>query len=533
MTKIIGERPSEDILSKSYDCLIIGSGISGLCCGAMLSKMGKKVLILEKHYMVGGLTHTFSRKGYEWDVGLHYVGEMNDENHPFKMLFDYITDGELKWDYMGAEYDRIIFPDQSYSFIAGRDNFISELSKTFSSSEDIKSLNEYLKLVKKVAESGGFYFLGKSYPKLSFLDKTFAHYSKLTTYQVLKTLTNNEKLIGVLTGQYGDYALPPKKSSFAIHAIVALHYINGGNYPIGGSSEIAKGIVKVINKNGGKVVFNAGVEKILVKDGVALGVKLDSGREIYANHIISSVGAHLTYNQLLNPEEVGSDFFTRVKNAPYSTSALGIYIGLKEKSESVIESKSNLWIYPSYDHDKNVSDYLADQSKPLPLVYISFPLIKDPTFETRYPGRSTIAMLGAAPYDWFSKWENTEWRRRGAEYEDYKETLAQRYLDVLYQHMPNAKNKIDYYEVSTPLSNKRFTYYAKGEVYGLEASPKRFEETGIGMITPIKNLLLTGQDSTMAGICGSLIAGAMTAFALHPVKTSAAMFNLKLSRLFK
>ena len=142
-------------------------------------------------------------------------------------------------------------------------------------------------------------------------------------------------------------------------------------------------------------------------------------------------------------------------------------------------------------------------------------------------------MLGAAPYNWFSKWENTKWRRRGSEYDDYKANLTERYLDVLYKHVPNTKGKIDYYEVSTPLSNKHFTYYAKGELYGLEASPKRFEQHGLGLRTPIKNLFLTGQDSTMAGVCGALISGALTAFVLHPAKTSVEMLRFKMSRIFR
>ena len=63
-------------LNEPYDALVIGSGIGGLAAAAILSKSGKKVLILERHYTAGGFTHTFQRKGYEWDVCVHYIGEV-------------------------------------------------------------------------------------------------------------------------------------------------------------------------------------------------------------------------------------------------------------------------------------------------------------------------------------------------------------------------------------------------------------------------------------------------------------------------
>ena len=67
-----------ELASEQYDAIIIGSGISGLTCAALLAQEGKKVLLLEKHFKVGGWTHTFRRNNYEWDVGIHYIGEVQD-----------------------------------------------------------------------------------------------------------------------------------------------------------------------------------------------------------------------------------------------------------------------------------------------------------------------------------------------------------------------------------------------------------------------------------------------------------------------
>ena len=74
----------------SFDAIIIGSGIGGLGTAALLARHGMKALVLERHYVPGGLTHTFHRKGYEWDVGLHYLGKVHDPKAPLRRVFDYV-----------------------------------------------------------------------------------------------------------------------------------------------------------------------------------------------------------------------------------------------------------------------------------------------------------------------------------------------------------------------------------------------------------------------------------------------------------
>src|SRR5215470_17624986 len=86
-----------DRLNRAYDVIVIGSGIGGLAAAAILSKAGKKVLVLERHYTAGGFTHTFQRKGYEWDVGVHYIGEVHRKNSVLRRAFDFLSDGQLDW----------------------------------------------------------------------------------------------------------------------------------------------------------------------------------------------------------------------------------------------------------------------------------------------------------------------------------------------------------------------------------------------------------------------------------------------------
>ena len=127
----VGKRYNLEDASQKYDFIVIGSGMGGLTAAALLSKAGKKVLILEQHYTAGGFTHSYSRKGYEWDVGVHYIGDVHKEYSPLRKMYDLITDGELKWAYMDEVYDRIIFPDKEYKFRASEEKFKSEILKDF------------------------------------------------------------------------------------------------------------------------------------------------------------------------------------------------------------------------------------------------------------------------------------------------------------------------------------------------------------------------------------------------------------------
>ena len=91
------------------------------------------------------------------------------------------------------------------------------------------------------------------------MSKKYAELSQQTTQQVLDGISNNDELKAVLSAQFGDYGMPPSKSSFVIHAAVALHYMNGGFYPVGGSSEIFKTIAPSIIASGGQILVGAAV----------------------------------------------------------------------------------------------------------------------------------------------------------------------------------------------------------------------------------------------------------------------------------
>jgi all-trans-retinol 13,14-reductase len=500
-------------LADRWDAIVVGSGIGGLSVAATLAKLAdKRVLVLERHYTAGGFTHTFRRPGYEWDVGVHYIGDVSHPRGSARRIFDFITDGELEWADMGEVYDRIILGERAYDFVKGLEGFRANMHEYFPADKD--AINRYLDQVVATAKKAQLFFMEKAMPPFlstlmgGMMRRPALTEAMRTTREVLEEITQNQELIGVLTGQFGDYGLVPAQSSFFIHAMVVSHYLRGAAYPVGGASRIAQTIVPVIERAGGEVVTNAEVSEITIEERRAVGVKLVDGHELRAPIVISDAGVINTFERLVPPEVAKvTGYVTKAREVGASIAHLSLYVGLKGTTDELGLKKTNLWVYPDHQHEKNFERFVADINAPLPVVYLSFPSAKDPDFQSRHPGHSTIEAVTLGPYDWFAPWENTSWKHRGSDYEELKASLSERLLETMHKHAPGTRGKVEIAELSTPLTTKNFAAHPRGEIYGLNHTPQRFEQRWLRPTTPIKGLYLTGADVASAGVVGALMGG--------------------------
>ncbi len=252
-----GTRFRPRLARNDYDVIVIGSGIGGLTCAALLARLGKRVCVLEQHYTAGGYTHAYENQGYEWDVGVHYIGEVHKPWTVLRRVFDVISDNRLEWAPMDEHFDRIVLGDLTFDYVAGREQLAAALKQQFP--DEAAAIDRYLALLGEVNEQVPKFCAGQTLPRrLGMLysrlrRRLLPDYFFKTTREVLEGLTRNEQLIGVLTGQWGDYGLPPAKSAFVMHAMVAKHYLAGGSYPVGGASRMAETIIPVIEAAGGHV----------------------------------------------------------------------------------------------------------------------------------------------------------------------------------------------------------------------------------------------------------------------------------------
>ena len=511
-------------LEEEWDAIVVGSGMGGLTTAVMLAKhAGKRVLVLERHYTAGGLTHTFHRPGFGWDGGLHYVGQMRP-GEAVRKAFDHVTGGAVRWQMMPDVYDRVCVEDgkgpdggaRRFDYAAGPIRMRQQLVEWFPG--EAKAIDKYLEWVKGANQLSLYFFAEKALPKAwkplvgGSLRRSYLKFAKRTTAETLKKLKASPELAGVLTAQWGDYGLPPGESSFGIHATIFGHYLRGAAYPVGGASVIAAAMEPLIEAAGGKVVVAAEVERIVLRGRRAVGVKIVDGREFRAPMIFSDAGAATTFERLL-PGNMEATRGLRRKLAaiPPSSAHVCLYVGLNASDAELGMDPANLWVFPSLDHDGNVARFAADVDAPFPLVYLSFPSAKDPDFARRHPGKSTVEVITMAPYEWFARWEGSRWQHRDEEYEALKAKLSRRLMEVLEKHVPAVRGRVEHAELSTPLTTRHFTNYAHGEIYGVSARPERYKLRELGARTPVKGLYLTGQDVASLGVAGALFGGVISA----------------------
>lgn len=508
---------SEILAGKKFDAIIIGSGVSGLATAALMAKQGKKVVVLEKHNKAGGFTHSFRRKGFEWDVGLHYVGDVGSDKSFGKRLLDYVSGGKIQWHKMEDPYDVAVFPDKNYEFISGREGFLENMSSYFPGER--KALVAYLDLIQEALKTSDLFFGMKVLPPFLgnigsyFFDKRFHRYSDKTVLEALLPVTQNQKLISVLCTQWGDYGLPPHKASFMVHAMVVNHYLRGGYFPKGGSKVIASHIIDTIRECGSDVYSRAEVDRLVIKKEQCHGVLLKNGDEIYADKVISSAGIFNTFDRFMG-ERSSQEMNDALARLDRSAAHVSLYLGLDKTAKELKLKNGNQWIFPSYSHQKNYSDFLRGKTEDFPVVYVSFPSAKDPLWEEEHPGTSTIDVISLMPFESVAQWDGTRWANRGDDYLALKEKLTDKLLKTTVEQNPGIEKHIVVKELSTPLSTKHFSCYQRGEIYGLSHCPQRFRQKALRPHTPIKNLYLTGQDIVSAGIMGAVSGALITSIAV-------------------
>jgi all-trans-retinol 13,14-reductase len=506
-----------------WDVVVIGSGIGGLAAAAALARDGKRVLLLERHSQFGGLTQTFERQGYRFNVGVHYIGgagETDGRSGPAKKVFDALTPHGIPMASMGPVYDRVHFPGFHVDFEHPAARLVDTLKARFP--QDAAGIDRYFESMRAAGKALEAVFAAHSMPQLVsrglmwWKDEDIERWVGRTLWEVIQECVGDPKLQAVLAAQWGDHGGRPSQASFALHAVVMSSYLDGAWYPVGGSGSFAAAFAESIVAAGGELRSGASVESIRVLDGRVQGVRLASGEQLDARCVVSDVGARNTL-RLLPSEEVDYEWARDVLAIEPSVGYVGLYLGLEGDIAANGAGSANDWIYESWDVDQLWRNPLIEPDAPM--MFVSFPSLKDPRHDPGPTQRHTCEIVALVDPGVFSPWERegmTRGEARDPGYLELKEKIEQNLLAQFGRHYPRLAGMVRYMTSSTPLSVASHTGAEHGAMYGLATTPARFLSDALRPRTPIGGLFLAGQDACCPGVTGALMGGLMAAVSAEP-----------------
>lgn len=476
---------------KSYDVIIIGSGLGGLVCGAILAKEGKSVCIVEKNEQIGGCLQTFKRDGVTFDTGVHYIGGLEKGKNLWK-IFNYLGIMNrletVKMDEDG--FDMVAFEGDAteYPYGMGYDNFQRNLLQKFP--KEKIAIEKYCSDMQRVCASVPLYNLSAEEQS----DDTWAFTTGIKDY--LEQLTSNKKLQHVLAGTNLLYAGTADKTPLYIHALVVNSYIESAHRIKNGGDQIAKLLARVVKENGGEVLRKKEVKKINAASGIAESVELDSGEKIYGELFISGIHPAKTL-ELTESDAIRPAYRNRIASLENSVSTFVLYVVVKPGS---FPYRNRNYYYFNQEDVWQTGTHTAES---WPSMYALFEEV--PHNENGYT--EGISIMTYMRFDEVEQWKDSfhttlNENMRDEAYQQFKKEKAEKLLDVVALKFPNIRACIQSCYTSTPLSYRDYMGTTDGSMYGVVKDYKEPLKSMISVKTKVPNLLLTGQSINLHGVLG-------------------------------
>jgi all-trans-retinol 13,14-reductase len=434
-----------------YDIIIIGAGLGGLTAGAKLAKEGRKVLVIEQHSKPGGCATTFRRGDYTLEVGLHEMDSPSAGDMKTRIFNDLDV-------FNNVEFIRL---PEFYHFINGRNEItiphnheiaIERLSELFP--EEISGIKTYFKQILT--------------PKKK--DPANAPTKDISVGEFLDSIIQNEDLKLVLLGNLGYFHDDPYSLSLAYYSVAqGSYFIRGGSFIKTGSQKLSDHFADFIKTHGGEVILNHTVTEIIISKNKVVGVSYKKknipdaeaiialGDEIIANSAVPDLAGML-------PEKYSTEFNKEIAGEAIGPSLLTIYFGFKKPLRELGNNYYSTFVYD--DSVKTQADILKNNKDDFSRRNFTFIDYSQIDSGLAPSGKSVGALCCI---DYLKDWE----KLGPKEYKSEKEIVARVFIDRLEKIIPGIKDVIEYYEVGTSATVKRYTLNPGGAVHGFVQTPSR------------------------------------------------------------
>lgn len=497
------------------DIVVIGSGIGGLSCAALLARYGLNVTVCESHSIPGGAAHAFEYSGFKFDSGpsLYSGLSYSPSANPLRQVLDAI--GETlsckTYDTWGCG-----LPEGDFDTTVGADQFCEILAR-FRGNQAVGEWRELQRVMAPLASAA------IAIPPAAL---RFDLGAALTVGRFAPSLLQHAVNVVKLTGPFSRIMDGVVKDPFIRHWLDLLCFLLSGlpadgtiaaevafmfadwyrpgvvlDYPVGGSGALVEALVRGLKRHGGQLMLNAHVEQVLVEGNRAVGVQLRGGKVIPARRAVVSNASVWDTLKLLPEAAVSQQFREKRQATPECDSFMHLHLGIDAQG-----LRSDLAC-----HYIVVNDWEKGVTAPQNVVLISIPSLLDPSLAPT--GKHTIHVYtpGNEPY---TLWQGMN--RRSEEYARQKQERAEVMWQALERIIPDVRSRCEVTRVGTPLTHERFLRRHRGS-YGPAIRAGKGIFPGAG--TPLPGLLCCG-DSTFPGIGLPAVAasGMMAANTLAPVE---------------
>jgi len=408
-------------LDDKYDVIIIGSGLGGLTTANHLAYCGHKVLLLEHHHRLGGLSTWFKRRGHIFDISLH--------GFPFGM----VKTCKKYWNkaimHSIVQLPNIVFDNPQFS-----------LRTTFDKDDFTELLRSHFKVPRET------------------INKFFSTVAGMNFYDD-QTMTTRELFERFFPGRSDVHRLLMEPITYAngstlddpaiTYGIVFSNFMNKGVFTFeGGTDKLIGMMTDELEKNGVTICTRSKVDKIITENGKVRGISVH-GKTISSKAVVSNSGITNTIKNLTDREVYSDEFLEKADKIRVNTSSCQVYLGIRE-GEQIEDVGDLLFTSQSPEFD---SEELLDMKT------------KSKTFSIYYPktrpgaDRYTIvASMNSRFEDWAKLDEET--------YQLEKQSLISRSISDLNKYLPGVKEKIDWAEAATPRTFNSYTLHTQGTSFG-------------------------------------------------------------------